>query len=225
MNIDIRDFPVDYIVLASFVAEYAKQGFVMTDVPWIVDEASFAATTPGPADTFAHRVFRPDGTSGVLVGSAEQGFLHLLSKDRLPCGALMAASPCFRVDRPDRTHLANFMKLELFQVDISDPAAANDLAATVADACRKLYGVAPLTVPTGGGDIDLEMGGCRNRFLWHTQVLRQELPLRDRSRPAKIPDGPCFGRPGRVTCPHGRPVSFQAGMVRRPIRNRFRKTR
>lgn len=49
----------------------------------------------------------------VLIGSAEQGFLYLISKGFLASGCYQSISPCFRNDSHDESHSKFFMKNEL----------------------------------------------------------------------------------------------------------------
>ena len=51
---------------------------------------------------------------GILVGSAEQSFIHLLLNGTSLNGKYVAVTPCFRPDAIDKIHQRHFMKVELF---------------------------------------------------------------------------------------------------------------
>lgn len=101
---------VDYQRLGRAVAFYQERGYRLVDVPWIASREAVNLTRPVDTSRF-------DVADGILVGSAEQSFLHRVLHGGLPPGYLMAVTPCFR-DEPeeklDGLHFPYFMKLELW---------------------------------------------------------------------------------------------------------------
>lgn len=101
--------PINWARISWALAHYDRAGYQYVEVPWIVPSASVLPLLPSgkvPLET-------PDG---VLVGSAEQSFLHLMQSGQLSSGRCIAASPCFRDDPPDELHHRTFFKVELIQV-------------------------------------------------------------------------------------------------------------
>ena len=100
---------IDYSVLVKAQKYYEKKGYLMLDVPWAVSEEADAAT---------HPVWLPMIPTmwGNLVGSAEQSFIDLMIKGKMPTGKRMAITPCFRPEKKyDQFHYPYFMKLELIE--------------------------------------------------------------------------------------------------------------
>lgn len=91
-------------------AFYSEYGFKYIETPWYVSRKSIDLTRPD--GVIPHTINYP-GWSAYLVGSAEQGFLHIY--DQLEKGKpYMSITPCFRDDKEDELHQRYFMKLELF---------------------------------------------------------------------------------------------------------------
>ena len=91
---------------------YQELGFVHATVPWLVDREISALTKPSDRQDFLIKEL-------ALVGSAEQGFLHLMQRDELTPGRYVATTPCFRDEEPlDFWHQQYFMKTEL--IDTTD---------------------------------------------------------------------------------------------------------
>lgn len=85
--------PVNWINLARAHDHYASVGFMPIEVPWFIPRETSNITKPYPEDnTFVL------GNGMELLGSAEQGFIYLMSQSLLPEGRWMSVSPCFRAE-------------------------------------------------------------------------------------------------------------------------------
>lgn len=106
---------IDYRKLDESQNTYAKKGYRLIEVPWMVPLDPRMATSPGGRiDALIQSPFR-DGN--YLVASGEQGFLHLMSSGLLPPGAYQSVTPCFRDEQVDFLHRKTFMKNELIKTD------------------------------------------------------------------------------------------------------------
>ena len=104
---------IDWKLLAEADDFYSKHlKSVYAETPWIVSEDSALITTTS---------VEVQSSFGRLVGSAEQGFLHMCRNGyNLPPRCYHSISPCFRDDEIDDLHHKHFMKLEIFETaDIS----------------------------------------------------------------------------------------------------------
>lgn len=105
-------------VLYDAITFYANCGFVMIDVPLLVDVDISNHTKPVDRENIHHN------SDKVYVASAEQSFLQLHKEGRLPHGKFMALTPCCRDEAIlDAVHYKTFLKLELIVVgrcDIND---------------------------------------------------------------------------------------------------------
>lgn len=104
---------IDYNKIGFAVDFYNGVGFKYIDVPWIVSEASVAATAPVGVRMF-------NTFAGELVASGEQSFIEIRKKLMGATGfpaLFQCVTPCFR-DEPvnDDLHLQYFMKNELIAV-------------------------------------------------------------------------------------------------------------
>lgn len=107
------DNNIDYILLAEAQSYYSGLGYRYIDLPWTVDEIYSNATKP-----IEYKNFYIDNK--VLVASGEQSFIELAVNNKLVPGKYFGITPCFRDERIDRIHNKYFMKLELFQNDVTD---------------------------------------------------------------------------------------------------------
>jgi len=101
---------IDWELLSEAKKFYSKS-FNFIEVPWTVENNISAVTTPLDKKPFKTPI-------GDLVGSAEQSFISLMSKNKIDKGRWATITPCFRDDKEDELHQKYFMKLEL--IDISD---------------------------------------------------------------------------------------------------------
>lgn len=126
--------PIEWAFLAKAIAHYTARGYEYVETPWIVPEQVSAVT-------FGGKPVQTDG--GVLVGSAEQGFLAL----DLPVGHYVSCGPCFRQETIDRWHVTEFMKVELYVTDMAVP-----LSEIIQDAVDFLENFCDcLVIPTDDG--------------------------------------------------------------------------
>lgn len=100
---------IDYRTLVEAQDHYSLFGFKEINVPWTVSEAAIKATVPDWVNM--------EGLTtpwGVLIGSAEQGFLQLAMDGALQPGRYQAITPCWRPEKTFGTlQHPYFMKLEL----------------------------------------------------------------------------------------------------------------
>jgi hypothetical protein len=95
--------PIDWSLIADAIFYYEALGYEYCEVPWLVP------------DNIARMTYDAESLqcqAGTLIGSAEQGFLALPSRE----GKMVSCSPCFRKEPViDRLHQSWFMKVELYQ--------------------------------------------------------------------------------------------------------------
>lgn len=101
-----------YSRLVEAASFYRRHGFQDIEAPWTVSSEIVKLTLPSRSKA------SPLGDR-FLVGSAEQGFLQMISNRELLPGRYQSIGPCFRDDPPSKYHRPYFMKLEL--IDIADP--------------------------------------------------------------------------------------------------------
>lgn len=130
---------INYSLLHEAIEYYSKQGYKLIEVPWIVDEKVAKITLPEGA-----KPYYTEG--GVLVGSAEQGFLQMIinNLNSVPKKA-MAITPCFRGESNTNDATRNyFMKLELIKAvsstDIDLQSAVLDVVTSSLNFFRKYLG-------------------------------------------------------------------------------------
>lgn len=99
---------IDWDNIAQAIDAYRTLGYKYVEVPWVVSDAAIKVTLP--SDHVAQRC-----QDGPLVGSAEQSFIQMMLDGTLKPGRYVAASPCFRDDKPDRWHMRTFFKVELIE--------------------------------------------------------------------------------------------------------------
>lgn len=92
--------------IAHAIDYYIQKGYEWIDTPWIV---------PSSVRNMTFKGHKEQCYFGSLVGSAEQGFIHLMQQKVLkPSGLYVSAGPCFRFD--DLGHANKhpyFFKVEL----------------------------------------------------------------------------------------------------------------
>ncbi|MDP3990078.1 MAG: hypothetical protein Q8Q01_02630 [archaeon] len=96
---------VDYHKVANALDFYEEKGYEKINVPWIISKEAYQITSKGYPQILSRL--------GYHVASAEQSFLELILKEKLPLGKFVACSPCFRDDKVDNFHNKNFLKVEL----------------------------------------------------------------------------------------------------------------
>lgn len=134
--------PVDYSRVAKAIKFYERLGYEYVDTPWVVSHHVKAVTFPGVSEACR---------KGYLVGSAEQGFIHLMVNGLIKPGLYVSAGPCFRFDDVTKSvfHHPYFFKVELCEI------GTTDFSQVLADAHAFLGGT---QVQTNDG-IDLELNG------------------------------------------------------------------
>lgn len=82
---------INYLHVGFAIAHYKKLGYEYIEVPWYVSNESILATKPEE-----NAIVQVDYDTN-LIGSAEQGFIELLSTYQLDRDRkYVSASPCFR---------------------------------------------------------------------------------------------------------------------------------
>lgn len=99
---------VDYKLLSKAIKFFSHKGYTQVETPWRVSEESINLTFKSSES------FKSDDK--FLVGSAEQGFLEMISDGILEYGRYMSVSPCFRNEKEDYYHQQEFIKLELIDI-------------------------------------------------------------------------------------------------------------
>lgn len=99
---------VDYKLLSKAIKFFSHKGYTQVETPWRVSEESINLTFKSSES------FKSDDK--FLVGSAEQGFLEMISDGILEYGIYMSVSPCFRNENEDYYHQQEFIKLELIDI-------------------------------------------------------------------------------------------------------------
>ena len=99
-------FPIKWNRLTRAFTFYHKNGFEPFEVDWHVPLEIARLTYAGPSHEFE---------DGVLIGSAEQGFMYAQRQGLLEDKNYVSISPCFRKeDVQSEIHQKYFMKLELY---------------------------------------------------------------------------------------------------------------
>lgn len=99
---------VDYKLLSKAIKFFSHKGYTQVETPWRVSEEFINLTFK------SSEAFKSDDK--FLVGSAEQGFLEMISDGILEYGRYMSVSPCFRNEKEDYYHQQEFIKLELIDI-------------------------------------------------------------------------------------------------------------
>jgi seryl-tRNA synthetase len=148
---------INWARIGLAVQHYQSLGFEYIETPWIVDRKSSSITCPDTA-----RAITTDFEYTDLVGSAEQGFIHLCRTQQMPEGVnFVSCGPCFRWERPfDELHQLHFMKVELFS-RLEDESRGDETARELCNRANRFvrqFGIAPEIVETDEG-YDLEVNG------------------------------------------------------------------
>lgn len=102
---------INYGIIADAIDFYKKRGFKHIQTPWCVPKDILNITAP------QDRRLLFDIDQEVPVGSAEQGFLHLMINGSLPVGRYVSEGPCYRNEPVlDAVHYKYFHKVELIEV-------------------------------------------------------------------------------------------------------------
>ena len=113
---------IDYGLLAQSIGYYENKGFKRIEAPWTVSTATDDITKP--ADRIHMQLKHNDKC---LVGSGEQSFLYLYTKDYLPKGRYQTITPCWRYEAYDGMHAKCFMKNELIITDKVDKETLQEI--------------------------------------------------------------------------------------------------
>lgn len=160
---------IDWSLMGRALETYQKYGYTYIEAPWLVcTEATLSTLPPCGAVPCELTVQNPrhgyTERQGDLVGSAEQGLVHLLLDGNLEPGRWVAAGPCFRYEAAvDHLHHPYFFKIELMRLLTVDqqryaPDHLADVLHDAMDAISTLTKKAPTMVATADG-FDLEING------------------------------------------------------------------
>lgn len=150
------------IRIAHAVKFYAKRGYKMIDVPWMVSSWIDDITRPFNKEPLTV------SNGKRLIASGEQGFLQMISQGNLPQGKWMTLTPCFR-DDPDEIgglHRSKFMKLELINFDFPQFGAREMVDEMIKDAQRYFKLIIDTMITRGDPDVavTLQSGVLSQRF-------------------------------------------------------------
>lgn len=104
---------IDYQKLADSVKFYEHFKFQRVEAPWWVSKEILDVTTPPQVKD----VYYLPLNRKCLVASAEQAFLYMAAKGRLPPGRYQSITPCFRDESIGILSKKCFMKNELIITD------------------------------------------------------------------------------------------------------------
>lgn len=118
---------INYMLVAQAMALYQSRGFQPIEVPWMVPRNVARATHQGALvgvevepyfDSEGHMALDAESWYGAMIGSAEQGFVHMAECGQLKPGKYVSASPCFRVEREYEMGATQgqFFKVELIAI-------------------------------------------------------------------------------------------------------------
>lgn len=105
---------IDYFKIAKSVNTYVQLGYIQMEAPWWVSKEILDITTPKDIPNVYHVPLN----NKYLVASAEQGFLYIAAKGRLPAGRYQSVTPCFRDEPIGVLSRRCFIKNEL--IDTAD---------------------------------------------------------------------------------------------------------
>jgi hypothetical protein len=162
--------PIDYLKINAALVFYKSLGYSYIEVPWMVNEIDIEETLParnfrlevhGELDGSMHSMeIGCTENNGCLIGSAEQGFVHLMRRGDIgPGERWVSASPCFR--REQKEYEAGMLQPYFFKVELVEvtpvPQAAVDRMVAEAIRCFRTFGGWPKAVTTEHG-VDLMLG-------------------------------------------------------------------
>lgn len=161
--------PIRWDFISHAITYYSGLGYRYVEAPWIVTSEAVNVTLPPGRTAYTTM-------GGVLVGSAEQSFIHMALNGMLGEGDYVAATPCFRDDAVDQLHQQTFFKVEL--ISLSPQPLEPSLVASMARMAQDFFTHMPggdeaVIVRTQEGfDIELhgvELGsyGYRSYAGWH----------------------------------------------------------
>lgn len=111
--------PIDWTLIAHATRFYKSRGYTPVEVPWIIPHDVILATAPSWVVPLAT-------AEGDLVGSGEQGLLHLALQGQLAPGFYQTTTMCFRDDPVDELHGRHFVKCELMHLTENPTEADRD---------------------------------------------------------------------------------------------------
>jgi hypothetical protein len=163
--------PISWRDIAAAISVYEAEGFEYIETPWVTSEWAVKSTLPSD-----RKGLSCDG--GMLVGSAEQGFIELMSKGGIAPGRYVSAGPCFRDDVQDDLHQQTFFKVELIELSkerFPNPKAkVREMAEIAKSFYQMLDGGDLLEIVTTKEGLDLtlhgiELGSYGKRSMngWH----------------------------------------------------------
>lgn len=110
---------INYAHLAKAIEFYAAIGYEQIEVDWMIPHRICNATHNHHGGNFV--TLDRNDEERVLVGSAEQGFLHAVVEGRIkPERLYMSVSPCFRRGDIGPINQEWFVKLELSAISLKD---------------------------------------------------------------------------------------------------------
>lgn len=142
---------INYKLLAQFQTYYERHGYQEIHMPWTVSEKASNMTLPQ-----GRTIVKSD--IGLLLGSAEQGFLDLVMNQGLK-GKFQATTPCFRNELEDELHQTGFMKTELFNNQDTSDEELFRMVHTVLGIVNTFFNCKIETQPDGSVDIIDERNG------------------------------------------------------------------
>jgi len=148
---------INWQAISESIFYYQDIGYQSIETPWIVPNEISKSTFPGHAT----KVTLDNKNKGDLVGSAEQGFIHLMNENKIDTGKYVSAGPCFRMSEDtDRLHQEYFFKVELIHIlnNENPKSILDDMVVQVFGALQGLSIYTPKIVETDIG-IDIEING------------------------------------------------------------------
>jgi hypothetical protein len=108
---------INWELIGKAISHYTENNYSYLEVPWLVDNEDIRVTYNGDVNYF-------ENDSRILVGSAEQSFVHLIKNGTMPFGKHVACTPCFRKEKIlDEIHKEYFVKVEL--INFVEPSMHN----------------------------------------------------------------------------------------------------
>lgn len=107
---------IDIKLIYNAISHYKNIGFKMISVPSCVDLESTLHSIPLEKREYIKPIARNKLCGSYYVGSAEQSFIYLYSKNLIDEGYYMAITPCVRDEIEDELHLGLFLKIELILI-------------------------------------------------------------------------------------------------------------
>lgn len=148
---------INWQAISESILYYQDVGYQYTETPWIVPNEISQSTFEGPVAT----ITLDNKNKGDLVGSAEQGFIHLINENKITPGKYVSAGPCFRLsENIDRIHQEYFFKVELVHI-LNNEEPKPMLEIMTQQAINALTGLSmypPTIIETDIG-LDIEING------------------------------------------------------------------